>query len=45
MTGESTAKDYCIRECEIGRQLINLVRISNDACEKATNEATPTAKT
>jgi hypothetical protein len=45
MTGESTAKDGCIRECEIGRQLINVGRISNDACEKATNEATPTAKT
>jgi hypothetical protein len=45
MTGESTAKDGCIRECDIGRQLINLGRISNDACEQATNEATPTAKT
>jgi hypothetical protein len=45
MTGESTAMDDCIRQCEKGRQLINLGRISNDACEKATNEATPTAKT
>jgi hypothetical protein len=31
MTGESTAKDECIRESEQGRQLINLARNSERA--------------
>jgi hypothetical protein len=31
MTGESTAKDDCIRECEKGRLLINLGRNSERA--------------
>jgi hypothetical protein len=41
MTGESTAKDVCIRECEKGRLLINLGRNSERADRTQLRTDTP----